>query len=39
MLVLLKLEPYLDDTSWEEEVVQHYGHDAGDDGDDDDVGG
>ena len=39
VLVLLKLEAYLDDASWEEEVVQHYWHDAGDEGGDDDVGG
>ena len=39
VLVLLNLEAYLDDASGEEEVVQHYWHDAGDDGDGDDVGG
>ena len=39
VLVLLDLEAYLDDASGEEEVVQHYWHDAGDEGGDDDVGG
>ena len=39
VLVLLDLEAYLDDASGEEEVVQHYWHDAGDDDDGDDVGG
>ena len=39
VLVLLRLNAYLEDASWEEEVVQHNGHDAGGDGDDDDVGG
>ena len=39
VLVLHLLVAYLEDANWEDEVVQHNGHDAGGDGDGDDAGG